>query len=129
MKKSAGDLVQIRMTLLKAGNRAAAVPADTMECDYVIRINGLLMDGEANTGDQVTIVTPAGREVQGELTDATPGYHHSFGDTLPELAWIGQGCRKILQEGRPLWEDVEKRLSGKGCQCGCHCNGAESGRC
>ncbi|PKK89253.1 MAG: hypothetical protein CVV64_15195 [Candidatus Wallbacteria bacterium HGW-Wallbacteria-1] len=120
MKRSAGDLVQIRMTLLKAGQRAAAVPADTMECDYMISINGILLDGSASVGDPVTIVTPSGRNVSGLLTDQVPGYHHSFGDTLPELAWIGQGSRKILQESRTIWEEAEKRLHGGGC-CKCNC--------
>jgi hypothetical protein len=91
----AGSWVEIRQVVLRAGERAAHVPADTAEVDFVARIRGFLV-GSATLGDDVTVRTLLGREVTGTLTAVDPRNPADFGDPVPELLRLGMEARQAL---------------------------------
>ena len=77
-----GSWVEVRQTVLRAGERAPTVPADTAGVDFTARIRGFLM-ADAPMGADVTIRTLAGRQVSGRLTDVNPRNPADFGDPVP----------------------------------------------
>lgn len=128
---SPGDIVRISDVLMRAGMRAETVPEDTRECDFVMRLTGVLVGAAAHRtgdepgecgaqrsgtkrsggkadqsavgreekvhlrpGDRVVVRTASGRLVEGVLDPSVPGYQHTFGPTVAELAWIGSDARK-----------------------------------
>jgi hypothetical protein len=48
-------------------------------------------------GDQVEIVTAAGRRLHGTLAQANPAYAHGFGAPIAELVAIGGESRALLR--------------------------------
>lgn len=93
-----GDWVQIRQTVLEAGERAPQVPPDTKEVPLELWVKGFI-DEPAQVGNRVTITTLTGRKVTGELVRVNPAYEHDFGRPVPELLPIGLELRKILFGG------------------------------
>ena len=94
-----GTLVDIGVTILKAGERAPQVPEDTQKVDLTMRVKGILA-ADAREGDTVEIETPIGRKMTGILLAANPAYTHDFGAPIPELTPIGRELRELLaQEG------------------------------
>jgi hypothetical protein len=95
----AGSWVEIRQIVLRAGERAPNVPADTAGVDFVARIRGFLTT-DAPMGADATVRTLAGRQVTGQLTDVNPRNPADFGDPVPELLQVGGEARRSL-EGPP----------------------------
>jgi len=83
-----GTWVQIEQVVLKPGERAPSLPADTRRVPYVLRVSGFLLD-DAAVGEQARVRTLVGRELSGSLTTVNPSYDHSFGETVRELLDIG----------------------------------------
>ncbi|MGE5580767.1 MAG: 2-amino-4-oxopentanoate thiolase subunit OrtA [Bacillota bacterium] len=94
-----GDLVEIHQVILPVGERAAGVPDDTSKVPLEAWIKGRAR-GEAAVGEEVEIETQAGRIVTGTLTRLDPGYAHTYGPLVPELAPIAQELRAMLKRGR-----------------------------
>ena len=88
----AGSWVEIRRTILAAGERAPQVPADTQAVDMEMRVKGWLV-AAARIGEQVEIETAAGRRLQGRLAALNPAYDHGFGRPIPALSGIGVALR------------------------------------
>jgi hypothetical protein len=59
-------------------------------------VKGFLLNEKAYMNDKVTIETYTGRIVEGSLIEINPTYHHSYGDYIPELSYIGKQLRNIL---------------------------------
>jgi hypothetical protein len=91
----AGSWVEVRQTILRAGERAPNVPADTAGVDFTARIRGFLI-ADAPMGAEVTIRTLAGRQVSGRLADVNPRNPADFGDPVPELLALGDEARRVL---------------------------------
>ncbi len=91
--------VEIHRVLLDKGERAPQVPQDTREVPLEMKVKGFLLQ-EAHLGDEVEIVTAAGRTIQGTLCAVNPSYDHGFGPPIPELSTIGREVREILR----TWE-------------------------
>ena len=91
----AGSWVEIRQIILRAGERAPNVPADTAGVDVTARIRGFL-NTDAQMGADVTIRTLAGRQVSGRLTDVNPRNPADFGDPVAELLRVGDEARRLL---------------------------------
>jgi 2-amino-4-ketopentanoate thiolase alpha subunit len=91
----AGSWVEVRQTVIRAGERAPNVPADTAGVDFTARIRGFLIT-DAPMGAEVTIRTLAGRQVSGRLTDVNPRNPADFGDPVPELLALGDEARRVL---------------------------------
>ncbi|MDQ3937334.1 MAG: 2-amino-4-oxopentanoate thiolase subunit OrtA [Chloroflexota bacterium] len=94
-----GSWVEIEQVVLRAGQRAPNVPADTAAVDFVARIRGFLL-ADASMGADATIRTLAGREVGGRLTAVNPRNTADFGNPVPELLQLGLAARRALEAGR-----------------------------
>jgi hypothetical protein len=89
--------VEIHQIVLAPGERAPQVPDDTKAVPLEMTVKGFLSQ-DANVGDQVEIVTAAGRRVRGVLRAINPGYVHGFGPPIEALSSIGSELRAILRE-------------------------------
>ncbi len=94
-----GTWVEIHRVVLGPAERAPQVPEDTRAAPLEMRVKGFLVE-PAILGDEVTIVTPAGRHLRGTLTAGNPAYTHGFGAPIPELTMIGEEVRTILRTHR-----------------------------
>lgn len=91
-----GDWVRISNTVLEPHERAEHLPEDTKKCPLSMWVKGFLINKEADLGDEVTIRTYIGRELQGKLVAVNPSYKHTYGDYVPELSYIGNQLRDFL---------------------------------
>lgn len=92
-----GAWVEIHYIVLPAGKRAPQVPEDTQRVPLEMRVKGFLAEAAA-IGDDVEVVTSAGRRLRGVLATVNPAYTHSFGSPIPELSTVGGKVRAILRE-------------------------------
>ena len=93
----ANEWVQVTNVVLPKGERAPQVPEDTQNVDLRLWVKGFLED-DASIGDQVTIQTVTGREIEGELCATRPKYIHNYGDFVPELLRIQMQLKEIMKE-------------------------------
>lgn len=91
-----GTWVEIHSIVLKASERAAQVPGDTRKVPLEMRAKGFLT-APGVIGEEVEIMTAAGRRVRGTLAATNPPYSHGFGPPIPELAPIGGEVRAMLR--------------------------------
>jgi len=89
--------VEIQSIILSAGERAPQIPDDTQQVPLVMRAKGFLVEPAA-LGDEVEIMTPAGRRLRGKLVEVNPAYTHQFGAPIPELLAIGSEVRVMLRQ-------------------------------
>jgi hypothetical protein len=88
--------VEVHRVVLAPGERAPQVPAETQQVPLEMRVKGFLLQ-DATVGEDVDIITPAGRVLTGTLTAINPAYTHLFGPPIPELLPIGGEVRAILR--------------------------------
>lgn len=93
-----GEWVRIHKILLQPAERAPQVPDDTKKVPLEMWDKGYL-EADAEIGDEVTILTAAGRREMGTLTEANHHYGHDFGTFVPELLAIDRQVRGILFGG------------------------------
>ncbi len=87
-----GQWVEVERVLLEPADRSAALPAETAARPMLVWVAGFAQD-EAELGQDVTVETMTGRTVTGQLSAINPGYHHTFGNPLPELVGVGRDLR------------------------------------
>ena len=87
-----GDWVEIELVLLEPAERASNLPPETAEEPLVMWVNGFAKSA-AGLGEEVTVATMTGRAVTGRLACARPGYYHTFGEHIAELAHVGPDLR------------------------------------
>ncbi len=92
-----GTWVEIKRTVLPAGERAPQVPADTKKVPLEMRVKGFLF-APALVGQDAEVLTLSGRRLSGILAEVNPSYSHSFGSPVPELSDIGGEVRALLRE-------------------------------
>lgn len=92
-----GTWVEIHDTVLPAGQRAPQVPDDTQRVPLEMRVNGFLVEAAA-IGEEVEVVTAAGRRLRGLLAAVNPAYTHGFGAPIPELSTVGGEIRAVLRD-------------------------------
>jgi hypothetical protein len=95
-RAAAQTWVEVQRVVLQAGERAPQVPADTQQVPLEMRVKGFLVH-DATLGDDVDIVTPAGRRLRGTLVAINPAYTHTYGPPVPALSTIGGEVRAILR--------------------------------
>ena len=93
-----GTWVEIQRVELLPEQRAPQVPEDTRQVPLELCVKGFLAT-PGRRGEEVEIVTAAGRHLRGALVDANPAYTHGFGAPLPELLDIGGEVRALLRDG------------------------------
>jgi 2-amino-4-ketopentanoate thiolase alpha subunit len=95
----AGDWVEVERVLLEPADRSPSLPADTASQPLMVWVKGFAT-GSARVGEELTLETISGRKVTGRLSAVNPGYFHTFGDPIPELAHVGRDLRTRLAEYR-----------------------------
>jgi hypothetical protein len=90
--------VQIHAVVLPAGERAPGVPEDTAQVPLEMRVKGFCQT-EGRVGEEVVVLTNAGREVRGTLISIEPGYEHGFGQPVPELLAVAAELRSRYRKG------------------------------
>lgn len=91
--------VEIQWEILPASQRSENLPDDTREVPYLGRVRGLAL-GRSEPGDQVDVVTLAGRFLSGAVVDTRPGYTHSFGRPLEAWIRMRESIRLMVSEDR-----------------------------
>ena len=102
MKAKVGDFVRIHNIVLKVGERADNLPEDTKKVPLEMwngQIQTILLEKEAEIGEEVEVITITGRKVKGILVEINPVYRHNYGEFVPEILQIGLQARKILFGG------------------------------
>lgn len=94
-----GDWVLIEQIYLTSDQRQSNIPRDTKETDFCLRVKGFLVDEKKVVGDHCVILTKTDRKIEGKLIDIFPNYNHSFGDYLPETAYIEAQLKEMLSGG------------------------------
>jgi hypothetical protein len=87
-KITKGTWVEIEQVVLQPAQRSTALPEDTKQVPYILRVSGFLVQ-DAEIGQQVEVKTIIGRMLSGELKTVNPSYAHTFGKVVPELLTIG----------------------------------------
>jgi len=100
---SVGAWVEVERVLLEPADRSAALPADTAARPMLVWVAGFAQ-GPAELGQDVTVETMTGRAVTGRLSAINPGYHHTFGNPLPELIHVGPDLRARVAAYRKAGE-------------------------
>lgn len=93
-----GTWVEIRATVLAPGERAPQVPEDTQRVPLEMRAKGVLQ-APAAVGEEVEILSAAGRRLRGILVAVNPAYEHGFGPPIAALQAVGGELRALLQPG------------------------------
>jgi hypothetical protein len=84
-----GAWVEVERVVLRPEERAPQIPAETRAVPYVLRVSGFLDQEGARLGEEVGVLTLAGRRLRGRLVAVNPSYRHGFGDTVEALLRIG----------------------------------------
>jgi hypothetical protein len=95
----ADDWVEVEYVLLEPADRSPSLPEDTAAQSLVVWVKGFA-SAPAAIGEETTVETITGRLVTGRLTSTKPGYHHTFGDPIPELVHVGRDLRARLADAR-----------------------------
>ena len=94
-----GDWVQVHIVVLQPEQRAHGIPDDTHGVPLEMWVKGTLLDGKADLGDTVSVLTRTKRTVSGTMCAVNPSFSHSFGDFVPELLTIDETVRGIVFGG------------------------------
>jgi hypothetical protein len=90
-----GSFVEIMQVVLEPNDRSGSIPEDTKATPLKLWAKGvLLQDGEM--GEKASIVTAAGRRLEGDITDGSMAYDHDFGQFIQETMYIGSQAKSIL---------------------------------
>jgi 2-amino-4-ketopentanoate thiolase alpha subunit len=91
--------VELELVLLKPGERAPGIPADTASVPFAARVRGFLV-APARLGSNAQVRTQAERVVAGRLRAVLPRNPADFGDPSPELLQVGKEMKRRLQDPR-----------------------------
>ena len=98
-----GEWVEVERVLLEPADRSPNLPAETADKPLMVWVKGFAQ-GEADLGEELTVETMTGRSVTGRLSAINPGYFHTFGRPIPELASAGRDLRTRLAVWREAGE-------------------------
>lgn len=93
------DWVRIHRVVLTAEERTGKLPEDTKQVPLEMWVKGYLQNETAELGEDVTVVTVAGRREHGKLIEVDPCYTLNYGKFVPEIQQIDQQLRKKLFGG------------------------------
>ena len=91
----AGDWVEVERMLLEPADRCENLPPETAEKPLMMWVKGFAQ-AAGRVGEEMTVETMTGRLVTGTLSAVNPGYFHTFGKPIPELARVGRDLRARL---------------------------------
>jgi 2-amino-4-ketopentanoate thiolase alpha subunit len=96
----AGTWVELERVILRPGERAPGIPADTASVPFAARVRGFLV-APTRKGATAEVRTQADRVVSGRLRAVLPRNPADFGDPSPELLQVGRAMRQRLQNPLP----------------------------
>ena len=96
----AGAWVELERVILKPGERAPGIPADTASVPFAGRVRGFLV-APARRGTIAEVRTQADRIVSGRLRAVLPRNPADFGDPSPELLLAAKEMKARLPRARP----------------------------
>ena len=96
-RASAGDWVEISLEILQAHERAPNLPPDTSAVPYTLRVRGFAIT-ENEEGQEISIVTVAGREYRGRLEEIGPAFRPEYGNSVPELLQARLSLKELTRE-------------------------------
>ena len=91
----AGTWVELERVILKPGERAPGIPADTASVPFAARVRGFLV-APARMGTTTSVRTQAERVVTGRLRAVLPRNPANFGDPSPEMLQVGKAMKRRL---------------------------------
>ena len=107
----AGDWVEVERVLLEPADRSKNLPPETAGKPLKMWNKGFAQ-GAGAMGETMTIETVTGRLVEGALSAINPGYFHTFGNPIPELARVGVDLRARLVEYHAAQTDASADKGG-----------------
>jgi hypothetical protein len=96
----AGSWVELELVILRPGERAPGIPADTASVPFAARVRGFLLN-PAPIDATAEVRTQADRVVTGRLRSVLPRNPADFGDPSPELLQVGKAMKRRLST-RPV---------------------------
>lgn len=96
----AGAWVELERVILKPGERAPGIPADTASVPFAGRVRGFLC-APSRRGTIALVLTQADRIVSGRLRAVLPRNPADFGDPSPELLMAAKEMKARLRRARP----------------------------
>jgi len=90
-----GDWVEVERMILDPSQRSKNLPPETAAKPLMMWVKGFALSDGA-LGEEMTVETMTGRTVAGTLSAINPGYFHTFGKPIPELAHVGRDLRARL---------------------------------
>lgn len=93
------DWVRIHRNVLEPEQRTGKLPEDTKQVPLEMWVKGRLQNDFAEFGDEVTIVTCAGRTEHGRLLEVNPCYELNYGSFVPEILTMEESLRSALFGG------------------------------
>ena len=82
--------------ILRPGERAPGIPADTASVPFAARVRGFLV-APAHKGATAEVRTQADRLMTGRLRAVLPRNPADFGDPSPELLQVGKAMKRRLK--------------------------------
>jgi len=95
MGSHVGEFVEISWIAIAAGERAANIPESTRQVPLLARVKGFALE-RGKVGQEIDVLTLAGRKIRGTLLHTAPRHSHGFGEPQPELLRIGSELRREL---------------------------------
>ena len=96
MGSHVGQFVEISWIAIEASERATNIPESTRQLPLVARVKGIALE-RGEMGQEIEVLTLAGRRIRGRLTSVAPRHSHGFGEPQPELLRIGSELRRELE--------------------------------
>ena len=93
----AGTWVELERVILRPGERAPGIPADTASVPFAARVRGFLIAATPK-GATAEVRTQADRVVSGRLRAVLPRNPADFGNPSPELLQVGKAMRQRLHQ-------------------------------
>jgi hypothetical protein len=90
-----GSFVEIMQVVLESKERAVNIPEETRKTPLKLWAKGFLME-DCELGRIAKVTTVTGRVLEGVITKVNPSYSHSFGEFIPEVAYIGPQAKSLL---------------------------------
>ena len=93
------DWVRIHRNVLEPEQRTGKLPEDTKQVPLEMWVKGRLQNESAEIGDEVTVITRAGRSEHGRLIEVNPCYALDYGFCVPEILTMEENLRSALFGG------------------------------
>lgn len=96
------DWVRVHRSVLEPEQRTGKLPEDTKQVPLEMWVKGRLINDSAEIGDEVTVLTRAGREEHGRMIEVDPCYELNYGCFVPEILEMEEQLRGALFGGEQV---------------------------